>query len=45
LVEHIINRRGDGFCPFETAVTDIDDADTAYRAIRRKMDDMNIAKS
>lgn len=45
LVEHIINRRGDGFCPFEMAVTDIDDADTAYRAIRKKMDDMNIAKS
>lgn len=44
LVEHIINRRGDGFCPFEVAVMDIDDADTAYRAIRKKMDDMNIAK-
>lgn len=42
VVEQIINRRGDGFCPFEVAVMDIHDADTAYRAIRKKMEDMNI---
>ena len=45
LVEHIINRRGDGFCPFEVVVMDITDADTAYRAIRRKMEDMNMEKA
>lgn len=39
---HIINRKGDGICPFEEAVMDIDDAEIAYRAIRRKMVDMNI---
>ena len=45
LVEHIINRRGDGFCPFEVTVMDINDADTAYRAIRKKMENMNMTNS
>ena len=42
LVPNIINRKGDGICPFEAAVTDIQDADLAYAAIRKKMADMNI---
>ena len=45
LVEHIINRRGDGFCPFEVAVMDINDTKDTYRAIRKKMEDMNMANS
>ncbi|MCR5742175.1 MAG: DUF1893 domain-containing protein [Lachnospiraceae bacterium] len=40
LVPRIKNRAGDGFCPMESAVRDIDCADDALRAIletRRKM--------
>ena len=42
LAEHIINRRGDGICPFEAAVLDIHDPHRAYPAIREKMIQMNI---
>ena len=42
LVPNIINRRGDGICPFEAAVMDISDPAEAYRAIREKMKEMNI---
>lgn len=42
LVENIVNRRGDGICPFEAAVLDIDDPTLAYSAIREKMKEMNI---
>lgn len=34
LVEAIVNRTGDGFCPMETAVRDIDDPTRALAAIR-----------
>ena len=37
LVEGIINRRGDGPCPFEAAVMGITDAKQALEAIRTKM--------
>ncbi len=40
--EHIINRKGDGFCPFEAAVLDTQDAASAYAAIQQKMKEMNI---
>lgn len=40
VVEHIINRKGDGICPFEAAVLNIDDADAAYAAIRQKMNEI-----
>lgn len=43
LTDHIVNRRGDGVCPFEEAVREIDDADTAYRVIREKMKEMGIS--
>lgn len=43
LVENIINRKGDGICPFEEAVLDICNAGEAYPAILRKMKEMNIA--
>lgn len=42
LVPHIINRAGDGICPFEEAVMDIHEPGTAYTAIRAKMREMNI---
>lgn len=34
LVSRIINRSGDGFCPIESAVSDIHDTDTAIAEIR-----------
>ena len=42
LVPNIINRRGDGICPFEAAVMGIDDPEKAYDAILQKMHEMNI---
>ena len=39
-VEGIINRSGTGPCPFEAAVMDIPDADTALIAIRNKRKQM-----
>lgn len=42
VVKHIANRNGDGICPFELAVWDIDNIEEAYHAIRRKMQEMNI---
>lgn len=42
LAEHIINRAGDGICPFEAAVMDIHEPQSAYTAIRTKMRQMNI---
>lgn len=42
-VEHIINRRGDGICPFEETVLNITDANEAYMAIKQKMHEMGIA--
>ena len=40
LVEGIINRRGTGPCPFETAVMDITTAPEALSAIRQKLANM-----
>lgn len=40
LVPHIINRRGDGVCPFEAAVAEISEPGTALTAIRQKMRQM-----
>ena len=34
-VPYIINRRGDGACPMETAVREIDDPKEAYLAVKR----------
>lgn len=42
LVEHIMNRKGDGICPFESTVLTVDTPDEAYRAIHNKMKEMNI---
>ncbi len=43
LAENIINRQGNGICPFEASVLDIEDVDTAYFEIRKKMQEMNIS--
>ncbi len=43
LVENIINRQGDGTCPFEKAVLDISEPSIAYTIIRDKMREMNIS--
>lgn len=40
LVDGIINRRGDGPCPFEAAVMDLSDSQQALDAIRNKMAQM-----
>ncbi|MBR3933356.1 MAG: DUF1893 domain-containing protein [Clostridia bacterium] len=42
LAENIINRQGDGICPFEEAVLKLDDHVEAYKVIRHKMKEMNI---
>ena len=42
LVENIINRSGNGICPFEAAVWDIHTPGEALTAIREKMEEMNI---
>ncbi len=39
---YIINRRGDGMCPFEAAVADATDAAEAVAVIRRTMAQLNI---
>ena len=42
LVDYIINRRGDGICPFESAVLEVHDPQEAYNTIKDKMKEMNI---
>jgi hypothetical protein len=41
-VDNIINRAGDGICPFELAVMNITTPDAAYTAIIEKMRSMGI---
>ena len=43
LVPNIVNRKGDGICPFEAAVMEITDPKIAYDAILKKMQEMNIS--
>lgn len=42
LVEAIKNRTGDGVCPFEAAVMNVDNAENAYTVILKKMKEMKI---
>ena len=42
-VPNIINRKGDGICPFEETVLNIADVNEAYMAIKQKMHEMGIA--
>lgn len=41
LTGKIINRRGDGVCPMEQTVENIDDCNIAYNALREKLKTMN----
>ena len=40
LVEYIINRKGDGMCPMEMTVKDIDDLENAYSALNDKVKEL-----
>lgn len=40
LTDAIINRKGDGFCPMETAVMDIDSPEEALVAIKNKLNEL-----
>lgn len=42
LVPNIINRKGDGICPFEEAVFHTDNPQKAYEIIIEKMKELNI---
>lgn len=42
LVDNIINRRGDGICPFEAAVLETEDEQEAYLLILDKMRELGI---
>ncbi len=42
LVPNIVNRTGDGICPFEELLLDISSPDIAYIAIKDKMRELNI---
>ena len=44
-VPYIINRKGDGICPFEQCVLAVSDAQTAQRKIFAKLDEMGIFSS
>ena len=37
LTDHIVNRTGDGMCPMEMTVKDINDLNEAYESLRRKL--------
>lgn len=41
--EHIINRKGDGICPIEQAVADIDNACAALPVIRQTLKNLQIS--
>lgn len=43
-VDNIINRQGNGICPFETTVLNINDTDNAYNKIKAKMKEMGISQ-
>lgn len=40
VAEFIVNRKGDGMCPMEASVLEIDDADEAYGVLVRKVEEM-----
>lgn len=42
LTENIVNRKGNGICPFEASVLDVTEPSLAYLAILRKMEEMKI---
>lgn len=40
LTDKIINRKGDGICPMEKTVTEIEDTEQGYLALKRKLQEM-----
>ncbi len=40
MVDYIVNDAGDGMCPMELTVKDIDDPEEAYLALKRKVQEM-----
>lgn len=40
LVPRIQNRKGDGLCPMESAVMDTDNSDTAFSALKDKLENL-----
>lgn len=42
LAENIINRKGDGICPFEAAVLNVDDPEEAFRVICHKRQELSM---
>lgn len=44
-VEYIVNRRGDGQCPMEDAVKDIDDEEEALAAIKKRLSELSALKN
>ena len=40
LVEYIINRDKTGMCPMEKAVLEVDEPNTAYDVLKKKIDEM-----
>ncbi len=44
VTDKIINRKGDGLCPMETAVMNIDNSDEGFIAIKNKLDELRKAQ-
>ena len=44
LTDKIINREGDGICPMEQTVTQIEDADEAYLALKTRLEQLKNKK-
>lgn len=44
LTDYIVNRTGDGMCPMEKTVKDIDDLNDAYIALNNKMEELRNEK-
>ncbi len=44
LAEYIVNRKGDGICPMEQAVSDTDDPNKAYLLLRAKVEALKSGK-
>lgn len=41
LTERIINRKGTDICPMEKAVSDIDDLEIGYKALKKRVEEMS----
>ena len=44
LTDHIVNRSGDGVCPMEEAVKDIEDPEEALAAVKRRLEELRSQK-